>query len=89
MALAFQPDVIKTIQPSDISGLIGVDQGDVEKIMSLIFSMLLYMNPGDRMESSFALIEKIDATLIHIDSRVNKSNVIDFLEHRKIIKIPA
>lgn len=79
----------KTIQPSDISALIGVSQEDTEKILSIIFSMLLYMHPGDQMESSFARIEKLDPSLIYIDCGLNKNNIVDFLEKRGIIKIPV
>ena len=82
-------DNVKIIQPSYVSGLMDVSQDDTEKIMSVIFSMMLYMNPGDKMESSFASLEKLDQDLMHIDCHVNKNNLVDFLEKRNIIKIPV
>lgn len=82
----------KVIQPSDISVLIGCNCEDVEKIMSSVISVLVYMKPGESLKSSSTILEKIDNDLIHIDSEISVDRLldtIDFLEKKNVIKFPV
>ena len=93
---------VRTIQPNEIFKVFGFKEGqefgtpgnedtkvDASKVLSWAFAFLLYMKPGDILETSGASFKKISGDLIQIDSNINLEVLVDGIEKRSVIRLPV
>lgn len=92
----------RTIQPHEIFKVFGYKEGqefgtpgkeetrvDPAKVLSWAFAFLLYMKPGDILETSAASFKKLGPDLIQIDSDINLEVIADNMEKRNIMRLPV
>lgn len=95
-------DKVRTIQPNEIFKVFGFKEGqefgtpgneetkvDASKVLSWAFAFLLYMKPGDILETSGASFKKVSSDLIQIDSNLSLETLVDSLEKRSVIRLPC
>jgi hypothetical protein len=79
----------KIIQPAHLCKLLGTKHiKEAERVLSLAYAFLVYMNPGDSLETSDIRLSKISKDLIHVDSDFDLSQVVDGLEKKRVLCIP-
>ena len=79
----------KIIQPQQLCKLLGVKNVvEADKVLSLAYAFLVYMNPGDVLETSDIRLEKISKDLIHVDSDHDLVQVVDSLEKKRVLRMP-
>lgn len=81
--------VTKTITPSSIFKNMKLDSlnfVEAEKVLSVALNTLIRLNVGDVLETSSGTFSKIASDLVHVDTDLNQSQIVDSLEKRKIIK---
>ena len=82
--------IVRTIQPKDIARIHGIkDIGFAHKMLRAAFHSLLYLRPGDKVETSYATFVKISDDLIQIDSDINLKQTVDSIESKKVLRIPV
>jgi len=74
---------------NEIISKVGIKSNkDNKDIIGISLSFLNYMKIGEKIivnnDSSY---EKISEDLIYIDSKVDKSNVVDYLEENKVVNL--
>ena len=99
-----KPDGVigRTIQPAEIFKIFGYKEDqefgtlscedtkvDANKILSWVFAMLIYLKPGDMIETSSARFKKISDDLLCIDVNLDLKLMLDNVEMRRVIKIPV
>ena len=79
---------VKNFQLSDIFKALDIkNEEDAEKIFSNVFSLLAYLQIGDRISTSLMEIEKVAQNLIYLDLKYDSNFLVDALEKRKVIKL--
>lgn len=78
------------LQPSDLFRLLNIkDHDTAKKVMTATLSFLVYLKPGDKLETSGVVFEKMTEDLLHIQVNVNSKDMMDTLEKLKVIRIPV
>lgn len=79
----------KTIQPQHLCKLLGVKHvKEADRVLSLAYAFLAYMNPGDELITSDIKFTKISKDLIHVESDYDLTQVVDSLEKKRVLRIP-
>lgn len=95
-------DKPRVIQPNELFQMFGYKESqgfgtpghedskmDAAKVLSWAFAVLMYLRPGDSVETNSAKFKKISSDLIHIDHNLNLKVLTDDLEKRGVIKLPV
>lgn len=83
-------NVSKIFQPKYIFDMLGIkDTQEAEKVMSTLMYMLIYLQEGDKIQTTVATFEKISPDLLHIDCSLNGEFIVDELHKKKIIRLPV
>ena len=80
------------IQPDKVFKALEISQKDrkvAEKVFETCMSFLVYLNVGDVLKTSFANFEKLNDDLIYIEVDLNRNQITNSLEKRKIIRFPT
>lgn len=82
--------VTRTLQPRDIARMHGVkDMDTAHKMLRAAFHALIYLKPGDMIETSYAKFRKVSDDLIHLEVQVSLQMTVDQLEQARVIRIPV
>jgi hypothetical protein len=80
-------DVEKIIRPKELFDMLQIkDVEEAERVFKYAFDFLAYMAVGDVILTPQGEFEKLSDDLIHLRSDVNKDDMINTLEKRRIIK---
>lgn len=81
---------VKTIQPQQLFELLNVkNTEETQKVLATALAFLAYMSPGDEMQTSDLVFEKIAPDLIHIRTEVDLTTVVDSMEKKRILRMPV
>lgn len=80
----------KTIQPQQLFELLNVKNlEEATKVLATSLSLLAYMCPGDKLETSDMTFLKLSHDLIHIDCTTNFNQVVDNLDKSRVLRLPV
>lgn len=80
-------DIEKTIRPKELFDMLQIkDVEEAERVFKYAFDFLSYMSVGDVLVTPTSSFEKLSDDLIHISSDINKDDMTNTLEKRRIIK---
>lgn len=80
----------KTIQPQQLFDLLNVkNMEEATKVLATSLSLLAYMSPGDKLETSDMTFSKISADLIHVNCNMDFSQLVDSLHQSRILRLPV
>lgn len=81
---------VRVIQPNQIARMHGIeDTKDFRRVLASAFNVLMYLKPGDRLETGSAAFEKLDTDLIRVEADVDLKQLVDNLEDRRVVRIPV
>ena len=79
----------KIVQPKKIFRALGVkDTEEAQNVLQVAFGFLLYLKPGEEMQTANASFSKISEDLIHIKPNIDMKDVVTSLDRKNIIKLP-
>lgn len=79
----------KILQPKDIFKSLNIAETDeAHKILSAAYLFLIYLNNGDMLKTNDVTFTKISNDVIHVDSTLNISSVIDAFNKKLILQLP-
>jgi hypothetical protein len=80
-------DVIKEVRPKELFDMLQIkDVEEAERVFKYAFEFLAYISVGDIIQTPQGDFEKLSDDLIHISTSVNKDDMLNTLEKRRIIK---
>lgn len=81
---------VRIIQPNDLFKMLNLKNSEeAEYILTQVFNFLLYIRPGDVIETSNALFEKVSKDLIYTNAKVNSPAVLKSFEEKLNLKFPV
>lgn len=85
-----QSAAAKTIQPQQLFDLLNVkNMEEAHKVLATSMSLLAYMSPGDKLETSDMTFSKISVDLIHVKCNMDFNQIVDSLHQSRILRLPV
>lgn len=79
----------KIFQPSELFEFLNCKDTETgHKILAGTLSLLMYLKPGESLETSFGTFSKLTPDLLHIQTNVHTDVLVDELVRSKVIKLP-
>lgn len=77
----------KIIKPKELFDMLQIkDVEEAERVFKYAFDFLSYMSVGDEIQTPNGTYTKISSDLIHFNQDLNKEDMVNTLEKRRVIK---
>jgi hypothetical protein len=78
------------LQPKDILKYINAkDVDEALRIISIAYSFLIYLQPGQSLETSNATFTKLADDVLHLETEVKSMEILNELEKNGVIRLPV
>lgn len=80
-------EIEKVIRPKELFDMLQIkDVEEAERVFKYAFDFLSYMSVGDEIQTPNGKYVKLSDDLIHFQNDINKDDMANTLEKRRIIK---
>jgi hypothetical protein len=78
------------LQPKDILKYINAkDVDEALRIISIAYSFLVYLQPGQSLETSSITFTKLADDMLHLETEIKSMEILNELEKNGVIRLPV